>query len=138
MLDLSRLTKESYPSVISALETDSETLMPFTFTISFFEYLNINSGFMKAVLGPNGDLTFQTRLKEFMWETLYGNNPNAFLKEEDFLVPGQYLAAYIGSAIIGVFQQWLESGTKESPLEMARILTTISVNGPFFAAGLKK
>ncbi|WP_240321330.1 TetR-like C-terminal domain-containing protein [Paenibacillus sp. O199] len=44
----------------------------------------------------------------------------------------------MGSAIIGVFQQWLESGTKESPLEMARILTTISVNGPFFAAGLKK
>ncbi|WP_256336234.1 TetR-like C-terminal domain-containing protein [Paenibacillus sp. OK060] len=73
-----------------------------------------------------------------MWETLYGNNPNAFLKEEDFLVPGQYLAAYMGSAIIVVFQQWLESGTKESPLEMARILTTISVNGPFFAAGLKK
>ncbi|WDQ31110.1 TetR-like C-terminal domain-containing protein [Paenibacillus marchantiae] len=73
-----------------------------------------------------------------MWETLYGNNPNAFLKEEDSLVPGQYLAAYIGSAIIGVFQQWLESGTKESPLEMARILTTISINGPFFAAGLKK
>lgn len=93
---------------------------------------------MKAVLGLNGDLTFQTRLKEFMWETLYGNNPNSFVKEENLLVPGQYLAAYIGSAIIGVFQQWLESGTKESPLEMARILTTISINGPFFAAGLKK
>lgn len=93
---------------------------------------------MKAVLGPKGDLSFQTRLKEFMWETLYGNNPNAFLKEENFLVPGQYLAAYMGTAIIGVIQQWLESGGKESPQEMARILTTISVNGPFFAAGLKK
>lgn len=49
MLDLSRLMKESYPSVISALETDSETLMPFTFTISLFEYLNINSGFIFRV-----------------------------------------------------------------------------------------
>ncbi|NQX66454.1 TetR/AcrR family transcriptional regulator [Paenibacillus alba] len=138
MLDMSRLTKQNYPSVIAALEIDSQTLTPFSFTVSLFEYLQINSGFMKAVLGPRGDLSFQTRLKKFMWETLYGNNPNAFVKEENLLVPGQYLAAYMGTAIIGVIQQWLESGGKESPQEMARILTTISVNGPFFAAGLKK
>ncbi|KGE18858.1 TetR/AcrR family transcriptional regulator [Paenibacillus wynnii] len=138
MLDLSRLTKQSYPSVIAALETDSQTLNPFSFTVSLFEYLNVNSGFMKAVLGPKGDLSFQTRWKKFMWDTLYGNNPNAFMKEENLLVPGQYLAAYMGTAIIGVIQQWLESSTKESPLEMARILTIISVKGPFFAAGLKK
>ncbi|MEC0226571.1 TetR/AcrR family transcriptional regulator [Paenibacillus alba] len=138
MLDMSRLTKQNYPSVIAALEIDSQTLTPFSFTVSLFEYLQINRGFMKAVLGPRGDLSFQTRLKKFMWETLYGNNPNAFVKEENLLVPGQYLAAYMGTAIIGVIQQWLESGAKESPQEMARILTTISVNGPFFAAGLKK
>lgn len=59
------------------------------------------------------------------------------MKEENLLVPEQYLAAYMGIAIIAVIQQWLESGTKESPLEMARILTTITVNGPYFAAGLK-
>ncbi|MZQ85340.1 TetR family transcriptional regulator [Paenibacillus sp. 5J-6] len=93
---------------------------------------------MKAVLGPRGNLSFQTRLKKFMWETLYGNNPNAFVKEENLLVPERYLASYMGSVIIGVIQQWLESGGKESPQEMARILTTMSVNGPFFAAGLKK
>ncbi|MFJ2043427.1 MULTISPECIES: TetR/AcrR family transcriptional regulator [Paenibacillus] len=138
MLDMSRITKQNYPSVIAALESDSEKLIPFSLTVSIFEYLNLNGGFMKAVLGPNGDLTFQTRLKQFMWETLYGNNPNSFVKEENLLVPGQYLAAYMGTAIIGVIQQWLESGTKETPQEMARILTTISVNGPFYAAGLKK
>lgn len=138
MLDMSRLTKQNYPSVIAALEVDSQTLTPFSFTISLFEYLHKHSGFMKAVLGPRGDLSFQTKLKTFMWETLYGNNPNAFVKEENLLVPGQYLAAYMGTAIIGVIQQWLESGAKESPQEMARILTTLSVNGPFFAAGLKK
>ncbi|BFT74701.1 TetR/AcrR family transcriptional regulator [Paenibacillus sp. P36] len=138
MLDLSKLTKQNYPSVIAALEIDSQTLTPFSFTVSLFEYLHIHSGFMKAVLGPRGDLSFQTRLKKFMWETLYGNNPNAFVKEENLLVPERYLASYMGSAIIGVIQQWLESGGKESPQEMARILTTMSVNGPFFAAGLKK
>ncbi len=42
------------------------------------------------------------------------------------------------SAHIGVIQQWLNSGSKESPLEIAQILLTITFNGPFFAAGLKK
>lgn len=138
MVDMSSITKQNYSSVITALEADAQSLTPFSLTVSLFEYLNTNSGFMKAVLGPKGDLSFQIRLKEFMWDTLYGNNPDAFIKEENLLVPGQYLAAYMGTAIIGVIQQWLESGRKESPQEMARILTTITVNGPYFAAGFKK
>ncbi|MGG3805237.1 TetR/AcrR family transcriptional regulator [Metabacillus fastidiosus] len=138
MLDLSRIVKQNFPSVIAALETDSPIVTPFSLTVSIFEYLNKNSEFMKAVLGPKGDLSFQTRLKEFMWETLYGNNPITLIKEENLLVPGQYLASYVGSAHIGVFQQWLNNGRKESPQEIARILSTIMANGPLFAAGLKK
>ncbi|WP_082882250.1 TetR/AcrR family transcriptional regulator [Paenibacillus swuensis] len=138
MVDMSRITQQEFPDVIAALETDTQTLTPFSLTVSLFEYLNINSEFMKAVLGPRGDLSFHTKLKEFMWETLYGNNSNAFIKEENSLVPGMYLSAYMGTAIIGVIQQWLESGRQESPQEMARILTTMMANGPFFAAGLKK
>ncbi|MEY2196756.1 TetR/AcrR family transcriptional regulator [Neobacillus sp. BF23-41] len=138
MLEMSRLAKKNLPGVIAALETNSPTATPFSLAVLIFEFLNENSGFMKAVLGPTGDLTFQTRLKDFMWKTLFGNDPNALIKEENLLVPGQYLASYISSAHIGVIQQWLNSGRKESPQEMAQILSTITVNGPFFAAGLKK
>ncbi|AZV41737.1 TetR/AcrR family transcriptional regulator [Peribacillus asahii] len=138
MLEMSRIAKQNFPSVIAALETNSPTVTPFPLVILIFEYLNENSGFMKAVLGPKGDLSFQTRLKDFMWKTLFGNNSEALVKEENLLVPGQYLASYVASAHIGVIQQWLNSGRKESPQEMARILSTITANGPFFAAGLKK
>ena len=138
MLEMSRIAKQIFPGVIAALGTNSPNLAPFPLAVLIFEYLNENSGFMKAVLGPKGDLSFQTRLKDFMWNTLFGNDPNALIKEESLLVPGQYLASYIASAHIGVIQQWLDSGRKESPHEMARILSTITVNGPFFAAGLKK
>ncbi|MFJ8247960.1 TetR/AcrR family transcriptional regulator [Peribacillus asahii] len=138
MLEMSRIAKQNFSSVIAALETNSPTVTPFPLVVSIFEYLNENSGFMKAVLGPKGDLSFQTRLKDFMWKTLFGNNSEALVKEENFLVPGHYLASYIASAHIGVIQQWLNSGRKESPQEMARILSTITANGPLFAAGLKK
>lgn len=138
MLEMSRIAKQNFSSVIAALETNSPTVTPFPLVVSIFEYLNENSGFMKAVLGPKGDLSFQTRLKDFMWKTLFENNSEALVKEENLLVPGQYLASYISSAHIGVIQQWLNSGRKESPQEMARILSTITANGPLFAAGLKK
>jgi AcrR family transcriptional regulator len=105
MFEMSRITKQNFPSVIAALETNSPTLAPFSLAVSIFEYLNENSRFMKAVLGPKGDLSFQTRLKDFMRKTMFGNNPDALLKEENLLVPGQYLASYVASAHIGVIQQ---------------------------------
>ena len=60
------------------------------------------------------------------------------MNEENLLVPGHYLISYIASAHIGGTQQSLNRGRQETPQEMARILSTITVNGPFFAAGLKK
>lgn len=138
ILEMSRIAKQNFPGVIAALGSNSPTLAAFPLVVSIFEYLNENSGFMKAVLGPKGDLSFQTRLKDFMWKTLFGYDSNALIKQENLLVPGHYLVSYVASAHIGIIQQWLNSGRKESPQEMAEILSTITVNGPFFAAGLKK
>ncbi|KOS60474.1 TetR family transcriptional regulator C-terminal domain-containing protein [Lysinibacillus agricola] len=92
---------------------------------------------MKAVLGPNGDLSFQTKLKIFMWKTIF-EGTEIPIKQENLLVPGEYLVSYMASAHIGVVQQRLLSDGKESPQEMARIISTITLNGPFIAAGLKK
>lgn len=138
MQGMSDIAKQNIPDVIAELGTDSPLNKPFTVFVSIFEYLNVNSEFMKAALGPKGDLSFQTKIKDFMLKTLFENDQNALIKEENLLVPGHFLISYIASAHIGVIQQWLDSERKESPQEMARILSTITVNGPFYAAGLKK
>ncbi len=138
MLELSTIVKENFPSVVASLEEDSPIAVPSSIAIVIFEYLNENSSFMRALLGPNGDLTFQTRLKKFMWKEIFENEAFDFVRKENFLVPADYLASYIASAHIGVIQQWLNSGRKESPEEMAKIFSIITFNGPFFAAGLKK
>lgn len=93
---------------------------------------------MKAVLSPKGDLSFQTKLKDFMWKTIFEDTNGALINKENLLVPSQYLASYMASAHIGVIQQWLNTGQKETPEEIALILSTIAVHGPFYAAGLKK
>ena len=130
---------KNVPNLMNADQrTNAPITIPLPAIVSIFEYLERNSGFMKAVLGPKGDLSFQTKLKKFVGKTLFDSNKNPLIKQENFLVPAEYLVSYISSAHIGVIQQWLNSERRESPQEMARILSTMTLNGPFFAAGFKK
>lgn len=126
------------PNVIADLETNPSNISPFTILVPFFEFLNQNRGLMKALLGPKGDISFQTKLKAFMRKALFESNKNSFIKQENLLVPPEYLVSYIASAHIGVIQEWLNSDREESPQEIARIIATMTINGPFFAAGIKK
>lgn len=138
MLQMYNIGKQEIPKTIAELELNSIPTTPFPAAVSIFKYLSENSGFMKAVLSPKGDLSFQTKLKDFIWHILFENSSSALIKEENLLVPRYYLSSYISSAHIGVIQQWLNSGMNESPQEMAQILSTITFNGPLFAAGLKR
>ncbi|WP_155591142.1 TetR/AcrR family transcriptional regulator [Lysinibacillus cavernae] len=137
MLEISTIAKENIQKLIDDLNTNHTNNPKVEIAVLIFTLLDQNRRFMKAVLGTNGDLSFQTKLKNFMWRTLFESTETP-LKQENLLVPREYLASYIASAHIGVVQQWLLCDGKETPQEMARILSTITLNGPFFAAGLKK
>ncbi|HDR7793976.1 TPA: TetR/AcrR family transcriptional regulator C-terminal domain-containing protein [Bacillus luti] len=138
MYEMSNIAKQRFPEVIADLGSNPSPTAPFTLITSILEFLNENSEFMKAVLSPKGDLSFQTKLKDFMWKTLFEDTNEGLVNKDNLLVPSQYLASYMASAHIGVIQQWLNNGQKETPEEIAHILSTIAIHGPFYAAGLKK
>ncbi|EJS69283.1 TetR/AcrR family transcriptional regulator [Bacillus cereus] len=138
MHEMSAIAKKKFPEVIADLGSNPSPTTPFVLIASILEFLNENSHFIKAVLSPKGDLSFQTKLKDFMWKTLFEDTNGALINKENLLVPSQYLASYMASAHIGVIQQWLNNGQQETPEEIAHILSTIAVHGPFYAAGLKK
>ncbi|MFJ5788652.1 TetR/AcrR family transcriptional regulator [Lysinibacillus sp. NPDC093197] len=137
MLEISNIAKQNIAKLMASLNAKNSSLQPLEIAVLIFEFLDRNRKFMKAILGPNGDLSFQTKLKNFMWKTLFESTDNP-IKPAKLLVPGEYLVSYIASAHIGVIQQWLLEDRKETPQEMAQILSTITLNGPFFAAGLKE
>lgn len=134
--DIKKIVKKKVPVALENLHTNSND--PFAPAISIFEYLHENKRLMRTLLGPKGDVTFQTKLKRLMWQVLFEDNEIPSFKKEHSLVPSEYLVSYIASAHIGVIQQWLDSDCRESPLEMARILSTITLHGPFYAAGIKR
>lgn len=110
---------------------------PLPFLVKLFEYIEENARYMKLILGPNGDPSFQDRIKQFM-KANFIDKIMKDLKEDELLVPVEYLMSYVTAAHLGVIQQWLESDMQQSPEEMALILVKISFFGPAHVAGLKK
>lgn len=111
---------------------------PMPFMIKIFEYLKENAIFMKAILGPKGDLIFQSKLKELIQTCLFENITVKIFRKDTMLVPEPYFIAYILSAHLGVIQQWLESDMDKSPEDMALILSNMFLLGPFKSAGFSK
>jgi len=138
MAGLSSIVKNIVPSLKTQLQQSPSRPTVYPLVVAIFEFLSEQSRFMKAALGPKGDVSLQAKFKAFMQEVMLGRRPDVLINEDECLVPPKYFATYVGSAHIGVIQQWLESGMQESPEDMARILTTILVHGPLYAAGLKK
>lgn len=107
---------------------------PFPFMVKLFEYISDNSSFIKTLLGPKGDPSFQVKLKEVLRKTLLKKSHQ--LKKGEMMVPPDYLIAYVSSAYLGLIQHWLETGMKESPRDISLVLLRISLLGPGKAAGL--
>jgi len=108
---------------------------PLTFVVDIFQYIKENEVFMKAVLGPKGPGSFRLKFKSVLISNLKRLKTAI---RTDPIVPEDYLISYITGAHISVMQQWLENGMKETPHDMALILSKITGMGPAYAAGLRK
>jgi len=103
--------------------------------IMLLEYIKEHADLMHAFLGLQGNYSFVTRIRS-MAEKNLKLGALLGLKEENFLVPREYLLSYVLHANLGVLQAWFVTGCKESPQEMARILFQLSFEGPIRAIGL--
>ena len=103
--------------------------------IMLLEYVKEHGDLMHAFLGLQGNHSFVTRIRSMAEQNLKVGALSG-LKEENFLVPREYMLSYVLHANLGVLQAWFVTGCKESPQEMARILFQLSFEGPMRAAGL--
>ncbi|GIO29325.1 MULTISPECIES: TetR/AcrR family transcriptional regulator [Paenibacillus] len=104
--------------------------------VELIEYMNGQAEFLKTILGPKGDPAFHSLVRSMMSKYLFEQNIVPLIKKENTLVPTEYLIAYISSAHLGIIQEWLMNGRKETPCELALIMTKLSMKGPLYAAGI--
>lgn len=108
---------------------------PYPPSIQIFEVLIKHGDFIKAVLGPNGDMSFVRQFRQFMTENMY--DKQAFrMAAQNSRIPSDYLIAYMTSANIGLVIHWIESGMNLSAEEMGALMTQLINYGPLITSGL--
>ncbi len=110
---------------------------PHPFIINIFTYFQENAPFLKVVLGPNGDPSFEEKLRNLIIQKMFRNVSN-YKRVEDLDLPFEVVTQFISSALVGVIRYWLNSNLQQTPEEMATMMFQIMSKGPLEAVGLKK
>ncbi|WP_238883439.1 TetR/AcrR family transcriptional regulator [Clostridium sp. YIM B02551] len=115
---LAESISEKYPRDFKLLSKKENLLQVFNFV---YTYIKQNSDFMKVLLGANGDLNFQMKLKNFIESMLIKNVEVEFVGE----IKLKYIGAVAASAQLGIIQKWLRTGMEESPEELAVFVSDV-------------
>ncbi|KGE20122.1 TetR/AcrR family transcriptional regulator [Paenibacillus wynnii] len=102
-----------------------------------FEEVKRQAKFFKVMFGPHGDVSYINRFKDLMETRIFKNLSYAQPQEENRLVPLEFLISYMASANLGVVLHWLQSGMKQTPLELSAIMTNLMNYGPITSSGLR-
>lgn len=93
---------------------------PLPVLVELFDYLRAEGDFLHAMLGPGGDVRFGPRLREAVCGGLVRSLLHERYRESDDAFVGYYIA-YFAGAYLGVIDEWIKTGMRESSEEMALI-----------------
>ncbi|WP_290750624.1 TetR/AcrR family transcriptional regulator [Exiguobacterium sp. UBA3968] len=138
---LERMTNEVFEKIEATFEREIPFVLinktedsPYRRIIPFLTFLYEHRTLMRILLSPTSDGMFRKRVRDYMQQILFSGLP----EQGERLVPENYLIAYLSAAHLGVIESWLSHPNETSPDEIARIIFTISMEGPFRAAGFRR
>ncbi len=100
---------------------------PLPMLIDVFRFIENNAEMCKVLLGKNGDIAFVNSLKDVVKERCLNDWIEIFntQKAQNF----EYFYSFIVSGCIGLLENWLQSGMKESAKEMAILAEEMIMKG---------
>jgi len=100
---------------------------PFPMLVDVFRFVEENSDMCTVLIGKYGDIAFINRLKDLVkdrclndWMELFNTGGS-----QNF----EYFYSFIVSGCIGLLQNWLENGMKESTEHMASLAEQMIMTG---------
>ena len=118
---------EEFNDLIRAHPPAEDQGKPLPLLTDVFTYFAANADMAIALMGPNGDHAFIDKLKDLVkercfydWMQVYSSS-----NSKNFA----YFYAFVVYGCIGLFQNWLETGMKETPEEMAALAEQMILNG---------
>ncbi|MCG1008498.1 TetR/AcrR family transcriptional regulator [Salinicoccus sp. ID82-1] len=109
--------------------------MPKKIATETFRYVDDNADKIITLFNNHGGNQFEYKVRTYMFD-YYQTHSHQLIDESRLRVDREYLIAYITNAHVGLIRTWLENGRRESSEVLADVLETLTVKGPFYAAGL--
>ena len=114
---------------LAGLYRNIDDLAPAPGAVELLGYLKRNGALIGALIGPGGDPAFAQRIQAIARDTVASRMKTG-------IFPGvlgtffDYYLAYVVAAEMGIVSRWFETGLKESPETMARIMTVVAFVRP--------
>lgn len=118
---------EKFNEIVNNHEPKRNSDELFPLLVELFNLLADNSELAKVLMSKNGDAAFVDKLKQVIREKCFVNVQNKFGISNSKIF--NYFYHYIVSGCIGIFGEWLNSGMKESSLEMANLTQKMILTG---------
>lgn len=118
---------EEFHELLSRHPAEEMDGKPLPMLIDVFRFTAENMEMCLALLGRNGDIGFVDRLKDVMKDRCLSDWMAVFRVDQSR--NREYFYSFIVSGCIGLLQNWLESGMRESPEEMAALAEQMILNG---------
>lgn len=87
-----------------------------------YKYIKESSDIIGVLIGPNGDVSFQWKLKTLIEKTLEKNLESQNL---DNTIAFKYMTVIASSAQLGIIQKWIKSDFQETPEELAIFMSEL-------------
>jgi len=97
---------------------------PISTLIKVYRYVSDNASFFSLMINDNGDPSFLHKLSETIRTIL-----NSSIKGE-LKIPQRYMIAIIVGIQTSIIGEWLRSGMKETPEELAELIASILESAP--------
>ncbi|MBM6687411.1 TetR/AcrR family transcriptional regulator C-terminal domain-containing protein [Collinsella tanakaei] len=127
--DIGELVARIGASTLPELYRNIDELAPAPGSVELLDYLCKHCELIGSLLGPGGDPAFIKKLIDLARAAVAD-------RMQTGIFPGalgaffDYYLSYVVTAEVGVIQRWFETGLKESPETMARIMTVIAFVRP--------
>lgn len=118
---------EKFNLVVNSYEPDKYSDELFPMLVEIFNLLAEHSKLAKVLMSKNGDAAFVDKLKNLIHEKCFAKVDEKLKLKTN--ISFNYFYQYIISGCIGIFGEWLNSGMRESPSEMADITEKLVLTG---------
>ncbi|MGM0303944.1 hypothetical protein IGI66_003609 [Enterococcus sp. AZ048] len=111
---------------------DPVELIPYSLILESLVYVKHDFAFISAIAGKGGDPQFITMVKEILSElitTKIAQSPELEFKKEN--LPEDYAQEILLSSIVGIILLWIKKGAKETPEEIAQMITKAKQLSPY-------